>query len=87
MTFLNYQRHPDPSFQIRMIEALTPLISGDFLVTMIRSAFLHQREKNAAKEVKSGLECGITFRNFLDFKEKDMIESYKVDMIERQIND
>ena len=45
------------------------------------------REKNAAKEVKSGLECGITFRNFLDFKEKDMIESYKVDMIERQIND
>ena len=45
------------------------------------------REKNAAKEVKSGLECGITFKNFLDFKEKDMIESYKVDMIERQIND
>ena len=45
------------------------------------------REKNAAKEVKSGLECGITFKNFLDFKEKDMIESYKVDMIERQLND
>ena len=45
------------------------------------------REKNATKEVKSGLECGITFKNFLDFKEKDMIESYKVDMIERQIND
>tara|TARA_B100001741_G_scaffold279682_1_gene252441 strand:- start:498 stop:2711 length:2214 start_codon:yes stop_codon:yes gene_type:complete len=45
------------------------------------------REKNAAKEVKSGLECGITFKNFMDFKEKDMIESYKVDMIERQIND
>ena len=43
--------------------------------------------KNAAKEVKSGLECGITFKNFLDFKEKDMIESYKVDMIERRIND
>ena len=45
------------------------------------------REKNAAKEVKSGLECGITFKNFLDFKEKDMIESYKVDILERQIND
>ena len=45
------------------------------------------REKNATKEVKSGLECGITFKNFLDFKEKDMIESYKVDMIERQLND
>ncbi len=45
------------------------------------------REKNAAREVKTGLECGITFKNFLDFKEKDMIESYKVDIIERQIND
>jgi len=45
------------------------------------------REKNATKEVKSGLECGITFKNFLDFKEKDMIESYKVDIIQRQIND
>ncbi len=45
------------------------------------------REKNAAKEVKSGLECGITFKNFLDFKEKDMIEAYKIDMIERRIND
>ena len=45
------------------------------------------REKNATKEVKSGLECGITFKNFLDFKEKDMIESYKVDIIERQLND
>ena len=45
------------------------------------------REKNPTKEVKSGLECGITFKNFLDFKEKDMIESYKVDIIERQLND
>ena len=51
---------------------------------LITSVF---REKNASKEVKSGLECGITFKNFLDFKEKDMIESYKVDIIERQINE
>ena len=43
------------------------------------------REKNAAKEVKSGLECGISFRNFGDFKEKDIIESYKIDMIQREI--
>ncbi len=45
------------------------------------------REKNAVKEVKSGLECGISFKNFEDFKEKDIIESYKVDMINREIND
>ena len=45
------------------------------------------REKNAVKEVKNGLECGISFKNFGDFKEKDIIEAYKVDIIERQIND
>jgi len=45
------------------------------------------REKNAVKEVKSGLECGISFKNFEDFKEKDTIESYKVDIINRGIND
>jgi len=45
------------------------------------------REKNAVKEVKSGLECGISFKNFEDFKEKDIIESYKVDIINREIND
>ena len=32
------------------------------------------REKNAVKEVKNGLECGISLRDFIDFKEKDIIE-------------
>ncbi|MBO6480170.1 MAG: translation initiation factor IF-2 [Pelagibacteraceae bacterium] len=45
------------------------------------------REKNAVKEVNNGLECGISFKNFEDFKEKDIIESYKVDIINRGIND
>ena len=45
------------------------------------------REKNAVKDVKSGLECGISFRNFVDFKEKDIIESYRVDMIKRGLNE
>ena len=26
------------------------------------------------KEVKNGLECGISFKDFIDFKEKDIIE-------------
>ena len=43
------------------------------------------REKNAVKEVKDGLECGIVFKNFVDFKEKDVIELYKVDVIKRNI--
>ncbi len=43
------------------------------------------REKNAVKEVKNGLECGISFRDFIDFKEKDIIESYQIQKIERTI--
>ena len=45
------------------------------------------REKNQVKEVKNGLECGIAFKNFIDFKEKDVIESYRVDIISRGLND
>ncbi len=43
------------------------------------------REKNAVKEVKTGLECGISLKDFIDFKEKDIIESYQVERIERKI--
>lgn len=37
-----------------------------------------QREKNAVKEVKKGLECGITVENYNDLKEGDIIEAYEV---------
>ena len=43
------------------------------------------REKNAVKEVKNGLECGISLKDFIDFKEKDVIESYSAEKIERSI--
>ena len=43
------------------------------------------REKNAAKQVAAGLECGITLKDFADFKEKDVIEAYKVVETERRI--
>ena len=43
------------------------------------------REKNAVKEVKNGLECGISLKDFIDFKEKDIIESYQIEKIERSI--
>ena len=43
------------------------------------------REKNAAKQVSAGLECGITLKDFADFKEKDVIEVYKVVETERRI--
>tara|TARA_B100000686_G_scaffold123004_1_gene130270 strand:- start:1422 stop:3656 length:2235 start_codon:yes stop_codon:yes gene_type:complete len=43
------------------------------------------REKNAAKQVAAGLECGITLKDFADFKEKDVIEVYKIIEVERRI--
>ena len=43
------------------------------------------REKNAAKQVAAGLECGITLKDFGDFKEKDLIEVYKIIETERRI--
>ena len=43
------------------------------------------REKNAVKEVKNGLECGISFKNYGDFKVNDKIEAYKINIIQREL--
>ena len=41
------------------------------------------REKDQVKEVKQGLECGITIENFNDIKENDIIEAYNVVEVKR----
>jgi len=43
------------------------------------------REKDAAKQVAAGLECGITLKDFADYKEKDVIEVYRIIETERRI--
>ena len=43
------------------------------------------REKNQVKEVKAGLECGISLKDFIDFKERDIVEAYHAEKIERKI--
>ncbi len=43
------------------------------------------REKNQVKEVGTGLECGISIKDFIDFKEKDVIESFQAEKIQRSI--
>ncbi len=43
------------------------------------------REKNQVKEVATGLECGISIKDFIDFKEKDVIESFLSEEIRRSI--
>ena len=42
---------------------------------------IFREKKNAVKEVKNGLECGISLRDFIDFKEKDIIESYQIEKL------
>ena len=41
----------------------------------IKSLF---REKNEAKEVKAGLECGIGLRDFNDIKKNDILETFPI---------
>ena len=43
------------------------------------------REKNQVKEVGTGLECGVSIKDYIDFKEKDVIESYLAEKIQRSI--
>ena len=43
------------------------------------------REKNQVKEVGTGFECGISIKDYIDFKEKDLIESYLSEKIQRSI--
>ena len=43
------------------------------------------RQKNQVKEVGAGLECGISIKDFIDFKKKDVIESYLSEEIRRSI--
>lgn len=42
-----------------------------------------QREKDSAKEVKKGLECGITIDNFTELAEGDIIEAFEMVEIKR----
>jgi len=44
------------------------------------------REKNQVKEVGTGFECGISLKDFIDFKEKDVIESYLAEKFKGQYN-
>ena len=44
-----------------------------------------KRFKDDAKEVSSGLECGIGIENFNDIKEGDVIEAYTKEKIVRTL--
>lgn len=46
-----------------------------------------KREKDDVKEVREGMECGIRLDGFNDVKEGDLFEAYRVDEIQRTLDD
>ena len=46
-----------------------------------------KREKDDAKEVRDGMECGIRLDGFNDIKEGDLLEAFRVDEIQRTLAD
>lgn len=45
-----------------------------------------KREKDDAKEVREGMECGIRLDGFNDIKEGDLLEAFRIDEIQRTLD-
>lgn len=58
------------------------VIRDGIVVTTSKVSTL-QREKDQAREVKSGYDCGMTIESFPDIKEKDIIEVFEVREVKR----
>ena len=52
---------------------------------MVKYYLYLEKKIRSNKEVGTGLECGISIKDFIDFKEKDVIESYIAEEIKRTI--
>ncbi len=56
-------------------------IIGDYAIDTLR------REKDDAREVREGLECGIKLAGFNDIKEADILEVYRLEEVSRSFED
>jgi translation initiation factor IF-2 len=63
--------------RVRVIRENT--IIGDYPLESLK------REKDDAREVREGLECGIKLAGFDDIKEGDVLEAYKIEEIARTL--
>ena len=61
--------------QIRVIR--DSRVIGEYLLETLK------REKDDAKEVREGYECGVKLKNYNDVKEGDVLEAYKIEEIAR----
>ncbi len=55
-------------------------VLGDYGVESLK------REKDDAREVRDGLECGIKVTNFNDLKEGDVLECYRIEEVARTLS-
>jgi translation initiation factor IF-2 len=54
-------------------------IIGDYAIDSLK------REKDDAREVREGFECGIKLAGFNDVKQGDVLEAYKIEEIARTL--
>jgi translation initiation factor IF-2 len=54
-------------------------IIGDYGIDSLK------REKDDAREVREGLECGIKLAGYNDIKEGDVLEAYRIEEIARTL--
>ena len=47
-------------------------------LSFMKAKYLRYKRKETVKEVKYGIECGMTIENFNDIKEYDIIECYQM---------
>ena len=47
--FMNFNNHPLPHFRIKLLEAITPLISGDLFIKLLHNAYIYIREVDPSK--------------------------------------
>lgn len=64
--------------RVRIIRDNT--VVGDYAIDTLK------REKDDAKEVREGLECGIKIAGFNDIKEGDLLEAYRIEEIGRKFD-
>ena len=64
--------------RVRIIRDST--VVGDYAIDTLK------REKDDAKEIREGLECGIKIAGFNDIKEGDLLEAYRIEEIGRKFD-
>jgi translation initiation factor IF-2 len=56
------------------------VVLGDYSLDSLK------REKDDAREVRDGLECGIKLAGFNDIKEGDILECYRIEEVARTLS-